>query len=153
MKTTQTEDQAAEATSVAQAGGVKKTRGRVALDGVTVRRAQVMLDEETAQRAKALGDGNISMGLRKAVKGAVLEKYIIHELRNGVSVRKGEVFEGTLRGAKLKATREQVSYGTVMQITDEDGRAVAIKDRQIGKWSEMTTLPMAHRSAGGAVGL
>ena len=55
---------------------MKKTKGRVALDGVTVRRAQVMLDEETVQRAKALGDGNISMGLRRAVKDAVLEKYI-----------------------------------------------------------------------------
>ena len=83
MKTTQTEDQAAEATSVAQAGVVKKTKGRVALDGVTVRRAQVMLDDETVQRAKALGDGNISLGLRRAVKEAALGKYIIHELRNG----------------------------------------------------------------------
>ena len=74
------------------------------------------------------------MGLRKAVKEAVLEKYIIHELRDSVSVRKGEVFEGTLRAAKIKATREQVSYGTVMKITDEDGRSVAIKDKQTGKW-------------------
>ena len=122
MKTTQTEDR------------VKKTKGRVARDGATVRRAQVTLDEETVQRAKALGDGNISLGLRKAVKEAVLEKYIIYELWNGVSVREGEVFEGTLRAAKIKATREQVSYGTTMKITDEEGRAVAIKDRRTGIW-------------------
>ena len=63
-----------------------------------------------------------------------LEKYIIHEIRDGVSVRKGEVFEGTLRAAKLKATRGQVSYRTVMKITDEEGRAVATKDEQTGKW-------------------
>ena len=113
---------------------MKKTKGRIARDGATVHRAQVTLDEETVRRAKALGDGNVSLGLRKAVKEAVLEKYIIHELWNGASVREGEVFEGTLRGAKLKATREQVSYGTVMQIIDEDGRAVAVKDRRTGKW-------------------
>ena len=62
---------------------MKKTRGRIARDGATVRRSQVMLDEETVQRAKALGDGNISLGLRKAVLEAVLEKYIIHELQPG----------------------------------------------------------------------
>ena len=43
-------------------------KGRIARDGATVRRCQVMLDEETVQRAKALGDGNISLGLRRAVK-------------------------------------------------------------------------------------
>ena len=51
----------------------KKTRGRVAIDGAIARRHQVMLDEETVRRAKALGDGNISLGLRRAVKDAVLE--------------------------------------------------------------------------------
>ena len=71
-----------------------KTKGRIARDGATVRRAQVMLDDETVQLARALGDGNISLGLRRAVKDAVLEKYIIHELRDGASVRKGEAFEG-----------------------------------------------------------
>ena len=45
-------------------------KGRIARDGATVRRCQVMLDEETVQRAKALGDGNISLGLRRAVKEA-----------------------------------------------------------------------------------
>ena len=93
-----------------------------------------MLDEETVQRAKALGDGNVSLGLRRAVKAADIEKYVIHELWNGASVREGESYEGTLRGAKLKATRGQVSYRTVMKITDEEGRAVATKDEQTGKW-------------------
>ena len=60
----------------------KKTRGRVAIDGAIARRHQVMLDEETVRRARALGDGNISLGLRRAVKDAVLEKYI-RELRRG----------------------------------------------------------------------
>ena len=49
-----------------------KTKGRIARDGATVRRAQVMLDEETVKRARALGDGNISLGLRRAVKEAVV---------------------------------------------------------------------------------
>ena len=50
-----------------------RTKGRIARDGATVRRAQVMLDDETVQRARALGDGNISLGLRRAVKEAGLQ--------------------------------------------------------------------------------
>ncbi len=93
-----------------------------------------MLDEATIERAKALGDGNISMGVRKAVKEAAMGKYIIHELQNLESVRKGDIYEGTLQGAKAKATRDQVWQGTVLKITDEEGRAVAIKDQQTGAW-------------------
>ena len=43
------------------------SRGRQTLDGVAVRRVQVMLDEETIERAKALGDGNLSQGIRQAI--------------------------------------------------------------------------------------
>ena len=113
---------------------MKQTKGRQTRDGAAVRRVQVMLDDATIERAKALGDGNISMGVRKAVKEAVMGKYIIHELHNLESVRKGEIYEGTLQGAKAKATREQVWNGTVLKITDEEGRAVAIKDQQTGAW-------------------
>ena len=60
--------------------------------------------------------------------------YIIHELQNLNSVRKGERFEGTLRAAKAKATRDQVWQGTVLKITDEQGTAVAIKEQAAGKW-------------------
>ncbi len=108
--------------------------GRQTRDGVAVRRVQVMLDEETVERAKALGSGNLSMGVRKAVKEAVMGKYIIDELQNLESVRKGDIYEGTLQGAKAKATRDQVWQGTVLKITDEEGRAVAIKDQQTGAW-------------------
>ena len=76
------------------------SQGRQTLDGVAVRRVQVMLDDATIERAKALGDGNVSMGVRKAVKEAVMGKYIIHELQNLESVRKGDIYEGTLQGAK-----------------------------------------------------
>ena len=37
-------------------------------DGVEVRRVQVMLDEQTIERAKTLGEGNLSQGLRQAVR-------------------------------------------------------------------------------------
>lgn len=60
--------------------------------------------------------------------------YIIHELQNLESVRKGAIYEGSLQGAKAKATREQVYQGTVLKITDEHGNAVAIKDQQSGQW-------------------
>ena len=48
---------------------MKQTKGRQTHDGAAVRRVQVMLDDATIERAKALGDGNVSMGVRKAVKG------------------------------------------------------------------------------------
>ena len=41
--------------------------GRKTLDRVAVRRVQVMLDDATIERAKALGDGNVSRGIRQAV--------------------------------------------------------------------------------------
>lgn len=37
-------------------------------DGVAVRRVQVMLDDETIARAKEVGGGNLSQGLRQAVR-------------------------------------------------------------------------------------
>ena len=49
---------------------MKQTKGRKTRDGAAVRRVQVMLDEETVERAKALGDGNLSIGLRKMAKEA-----------------------------------------------------------------------------------
>ena len=51
------------------------SRGRQTLDGVAVRRVQVMLDEETVERAKALGDGNLSIGLRKMARGTKMSEY------------------------------------------------------------------------------
>ena len=44
-----------------------KKKGRKTRDGAEVRRVQVMLDEATIDRAKALGDGNVSQGIRQAV--------------------------------------------------------------------------------------
>lgn len=53
---------------------MKQTKGRQTRDGAAVRRVQVMLDEATIERAKGLGDGNVSQGIRKAVKEAVTER-------------------------------------------------------------------------------
>ena len=52
---------------------MKKTKGRQTRDGADVRRVQVMLDEDTIERAKALGDDNLSMGLRIAVREAYMK--------------------------------------------------------------------------------
>ena len=52
---------------------MKKTKGRQTRDGADVRRVQVMLDDETIERAKALGDDNLSMGLRIAVREAFMK--------------------------------------------------------------------------------
>ena len=52
---------------------MKQTKGRQTRDGAEVRRVQVMLDEDTIERAKALGEGNLSMGLRIAVREAYMK--------------------------------------------------------------------------------
>lgn len=67
-----------------------------------------------------------------------MTNYIIHELQNLNSVRIGTEYAGTLRGAKAKATRDQMWQGTVLKITDEQGRMVACKDQQTGAWYEPT---------------
>ena len=46
---------------------MKQTKGRQTRDGAEVRRVQVMLDDATVERAKALGDGNVSQGIRQAI--------------------------------------------------------------------------------------
>lgn len=46
---------------------MKQTKGRQTRDGAAVRRVQVTLDEITIERAKALGDGNVSQGIRQAI--------------------------------------------------------------------------------------
>lgn len=53
---------------------MKQTKGRQTRDGAQVRRVQVMLDEATIERAKGLGDGNVSQGIRKAVKEAAVKE-------------------------------------------------------------------------------
>ena len=60
------------------------SRGRQTLDGVAVQRVQVMLDEETIERAKALGDGNLSAGLRKMAKEAEM-RVVTYQAPNGES--------------------------------------------------------------------
>ena len=56
------------------------SRGRQARDGATVRRFQVMLDEETVERARVLGDGNLSRGIRAALKGNEMDKHQIEAI-------------------------------------------------------------------------
>jgi hypothetical protein len=51
-----------------------QSKGRQTRDGATVRRVQVMLDEATVDRAKELGSGNVSQGIRLAVKSMTDEK-------------------------------------------------------------------------------
>ena len=51
------------------------SQGRQTRDGAAVRRVQVMLDEITIERAKALGDGNLSIGLRKMARGKKMNEY------------------------------------------------------------------------------
>jgi hypothetical protein len=58
--------------------------------------------------------------------------FIIHELQNLESVRKGIYFFGTLTQAKRAATKSQVFCGTVLKITDDNGRTISTKTNK--KW-------------------
>lgn len=50
-------------------GGPRKGAGRPTEDEAEcTKRYNVSLDRETVKRAKKLGDGNLSLGIRKAVK-------------------------------------------------------------------------------------
>ena len=58
------------------------SQGRQTRDGAAVRRVQVMLDDATIERAKALGDGNLSAGLRKMAKEAEM-RVVTYQAPNG----------------------------------------------------------------------
>lgn len=51
-------------------GGADRNAGRKSADGATVRRHLVTLDAQTVERLKApdLGDGQLSIGIRRAAK-------------------------------------------------------------------------------------
>ena len=49
-------------------GGAGRNQGRKTEDGTRgLKRLNVTLDVESVERARRLGDGNVSLGLRKAV--------------------------------------------------------------------------------------
>ena len=127
--------------------------GRQTRDGAEVRRVQVMLDDATIERAKALGEGNLSIGLRKMAKEAEM-KVITYQAPNGetidLSLAQVDMLE---RGGKWPRNSRGEEYCSVSHglheetptysdaelraevgITDEEGRAVAIKDQQTGAW-------------------
>lgn len=56
------------------------SRGRQTLDGAAVRRVQVMLDDATIDRAKALGGGNLSLGIRAALKEDKMDRHQIEAI-------------------------------------------------------------------------
>ena len=97
---------------------MKQTKGRQTRDGATVRRVQVMLDDDTIERAKALGDGNLSLGLRIAAREAYMRtldqlvreysanSFVLADAGNGSSI--GE------KGRGISYTPEMAeTYGSV----------------------------------------
>jgi hypothetical protein len=53
--------------------------------------------------------------------------YIIKEVQNSGSDREGTMYTGTLRGAKIAASRRQAFQGTVLRIESEHGTPIAVK--------------------------
>jgi len=52
-------------------GGAGRNQGRKAQDGAEgLLRFNIMLDPESVERARSLGDGNVSLGIRKAITEA-----------------------------------------------------------------------------------
>lgn len=57
-----------------------------------------------------------------------MQTFKIYELENFNSYRKPIIYSGTLRGAKSKATKEQLFKNTILKIENENGEIVAVKD-------------------------
>ena len=81
--------------------------GRQTRDGVAVRRVQVMLDDETVERAKALGDGNVSQGIRQAI--ASLPTPTRHTSQTGASRIRGQ--EQKMNTIKLEVLARPIRRG------------------------------------------
>lgn len=64
--------------------------------------------------------------------------YEICEQQNHRSYREGYKFTGTLRGAKLAASKRQAFQGTWLKICYEDGDIVTMKNPANGKWEDRT---------------
>jgi D-mannonate dehydratase len=63
-------------------------------------------------------------------------KYIITELQNAQSTRRGEVIEAAnLTAAKRKASNMQMFLHTVMEIAHENGVRIAVKEA--GSWTNL----------------
>ena len=73
------------------------------------------------------------MALDQATRGNKMTTYIIAELQNAQSSRKGETVEAAnLTAVKRKASSLQMFQGTVMEIAAENGSVLSRK--QDGKW-------------------
>ena len=87
--------------------------GRQTRDGVAVRRVQVMLDEITIERAKALGDGNLSIGLRKMAKEAEM-RVVTYQAPNGETIDLSQAQVAMLeRGGKWPRTSRGEEFCSV----------------------------------------
>ena len=56
-----------------------------------------------------------------------MAQYLIKELQDMHSYREGRFYEGTLRGAKMIASRDQCFYGTALRIENYGGGVAAYK--------------------------
>ena len=83
------------------------SQGRQTRDGAAVRRVQVMLDDATIERAKALGDGNLSAGLRKMAKEAEM-RVVTYQAPNGESPK--EQTMNASHTAPASPTNMKVAY-------------------------------------------
>jgi hypothetical protein len=61
-------------------------------------------------------------------------KYVVVEKQNANSTRTGTVIEAeSLTGAKIAASKSQAFHGTTLEILNDDGQSLAMKDRH-GDW-------------------
>ena len=72
----------------------------------------------------------------QTTRGTKMTAYIITELQNSQSSRKGEMVESAnLTAAKRKASAQQMFKGTVMEIAHENGAVVSRKEN--GHWIDV----------------
>ena len=69
--------------------------------------------------------------------------YYIYEVQNtNATCNRPEIYLGTLKAAKAKATRDQVFKGTLLKITDTKGNAISTKIKS--KWHDYDYFNQQH---------
>lgn len=69
---------------------------------------------------------------------ATVNTYEICEQQNQRGYREGYKFTGTLRAAKMAATKNQTFHGTWLKICYEDGDIATMKNPSTNKWEDRT---------------
>ena len=126
------------------------SRGRKTLDGAIVRRVQVTLDEETVERAKALGNGNLSLGIRQAV--ASLPNDAQHGHRGMIAAQGKGPRKPTIPGRREAESSQEANMDQQVLIARnlsgvQVGDTLRVERGQVFKGAEKASFDLTSRVA------